>query len=50
MYDMYPEWGPSRHREPLDTLTHERPRDPLVQFLQDAFDQRDADGERPDDN
>jgi len=46
MYDMYPDWGPARHREPLDTLV----RDPHLQFLQDALDQRDGDGERPDDN
>jgi hypothetical protein len=46
MYDMYPEWGPARHRHEHDTLT----RDPHLQFLQDALDQRDGDGERPDDN
>ena len=50
MYDMYPEWGPSRHREPLGTSTEEPTRDPHLQFLQDVLDQRDADRERPDDN
>jgi hypothetical protein len=48
MYDMYPDWGPARHREPLDTLTRER--DPHLQFLQDALDLRDGENERPDDN
>jgi len=48
MYDMYPDWGPARHREQQDTLTRDR-RTPL-QMLQDALDPRDGDGERPDDN
>ena len=50
MYDMYPDWGPARHREPLDTLTREHARDPHLQMLQDALDQRDETAERPDDN
>lgn len=39
MYDMYPEWGPSRHEEE----DHGNP-------LQEALDRRDNRGERPDDN
>jgi hypothetical protein len=50
MYDMYPDWGPARHREPLDTLTAERAADPHRQMLQDALDPRDVASERPDDN
>ena len=46
MYDMYPEWGPARNREPLDTMTREKHQE----FLQDALDGRDADGPQPDDN
>ena len=34
--------------QPVDTLTRER--EPLLQFLQDALDLRDADGQKPDDN
>ena len=44
MYDMYPaptEWGPSR-RDPDSPSSRE--------FLQRAFDRRDAEGPRPDDN
>ena len=54
MYDMYPEWGPARHRpdepEPMATPTR-RPRyweRDLVGRRRSA--PRDADGERPDDN
>jgi hypothetical protein len=45
MYDMYPEWGPSRHRD-------EAP-DGQVQPLagvQAGLDLRDNGGQRPDDN
>lgn len=48
MYDLYPYWGPARHREPVDTLTADR--DALHDLLQGAFDPRDTAGERPDDN
>jgi hypothetical protein len=41
MYDMYPEWGPSRHRDDQgDTL----------QSVQVGLDLRDNGGQRPDDN
>jgi hypothetical protein len=39
MYDMYPEWGPSQHR---DTEAQ--------QAVQAAMDMRDNGGQRPDDN
>ena len=40
MYDMYPEWGPSRHEY---ARAHEA-------ALQAALDLRDNGGQRPDDN
>ncbi len=42
MYDMYPEWGPARHR---DETT-----EPALQSVQAGLDLRDNGGERPDDN
>jgi hypothetical protein len=41
MYDMYPEWGPSRPQ---------RDTDGYASALQTALDLRDNGGERPDDN
>ena len=43
MYDMYPEWGPSRHYS--DSTTQQT--DPAVQY---GLDLRDNGGQRPDDN
>lgn len=45
MYEMYPEWGPSKH-DP------ESPTAQLMQWnaLQAALDLRDNGGPRPDDN
>jgi hypothetical protein len=43
MYDMYPEWGPARHRE------HEGGED-ARQSVQSGLDLRDNGGQRPDDN
>ncbi len=43
MYDMYPEWGPSRHRESEDSA-------PALQSVQSGLDLRDNGGQRPDDN
>jgi hypothetical protein len=43
MYDMYPEWGPSRHRESEDNA-------PALQSVQSGLDLRDNGGQRPDDN
>jgi hypothetical protein len=40
MYDMYPEWGPSRHRD----------QDDAHGSVQAALDLRDNGGQRPDDN
>jgi hypothetical protein len=41
MYDMYPEWGPSRHRDDQDDTLHS---------VQVGLDLRDNGGQRPDDN
>jgi hypothetical protein len=43
MYDMYPEWGPARHREGEDSS-------PVLQSVQSGLDLRDNGGQRPDDN
>jgi hypothetical protein len=43
MYDMYPEWGPARHRDLND-------RDRAVASVQSGLDLRDNGGQRPDDN
>ena len=43
MYDMYPEWGPSRHHP-------DSPYSQAVQAVQEGLDLRDNGGERPDDN
>ncbi len=47
MYDMYPdygtqEWGPAHHRDEAAKAT--------ARAMQVAFDRRDDDDERPDDN
>ena len=44
MYDMYPEWGPSRHRE--DGSSSEG----VLAGVQAGLDLRDNGGQRPDDN
>jgi hypothetical protein len=41
MYDMYPEWGPGRHRDDNDEA---------LQSVQVGLDLRDNGGQRPDDN
>ncbi len=41
MYDMYPDWGPAAH-DPSDPRSAEA--------LARAFEARDVDGDRPDDN
>jgi hypothetical protein len=43
MYDMYPEWGPARHREP-------NPQQAGLQSVQSSLDLKDNGGQRPDDN
>jgi hypothetical protein len=45
MYDMYPEWGPARHRDQDDDA-----RARVHDSLQAALDLRDNGGQRPDDN
>jgi hypothetical protein len=42
MYDMYPEWGPARHRDDQDY--------DALQSVQHGLDLRDNGGQRPDDN
>ena len=42
MYDMYPEWGPGRHRED--------DKDDALASVQAGLDLRDNGGQRPDDN
>jgi hypothetical protein len=42
MYDMYPDWGPSRHNPDNNTSTD--------QAVQAGLDLRDNGGQRPDDN
>jgi hypothetical protein len=41
MYDMYPEWGPGRHREDNEEA---------LAGVQAGLDLRDNGGQRPDDN
>jgi hypothetical protein len=43
MYDMYPEWGPSHHRDGYD-------REAALSSVQAGLDLRDNGGQRPDDN
>ena len=53
MYEMYPEWGPARHRtdEAAERPTTRRPRYWEKQLVgAGAPASRDADVERPDDN
>jgi hypothetical protein len=44
MYDMYPEWGPSRHRD------DQSDPDLALAGVQAGLDLRDNGGQRPDDN
>ncbi len=44
MYDMYPEWGPSRHRD------DSREGADALAGVQAGLDLRDNGGQRPDDN
>jgi len=48
MYDMYPEWGPSRHRDDTGTVSTDG-TGPLA-GVQAGLDLRDNGGQRPDDN
>jgi hypothetical protein len=43
MYDMYPDWGPARHRDYEEG-------EPQLQPVQSGLDLRDNGGQRPDDN
>jgi hypothetical protein len=44
MYDMYPEWGPAKHR------TDDSGQGNQMAAVQTALDLRDNGSERPDDN
>ena len=48
MYDMYPEWGPTRHRQDGNDSTGST-GDALA-GVQTGLDLRDNGGQRPDDN
>jgi hypothetical protein len=52
MYDMYPEWGPQRHRfdEPADRPSTDPSTHPGLSGVQTGLDLRDNGGQRPDDN
>ncbi len=62
MYDFYPEWGPSRHREDDEQQAVRRPRywqptppalalaGGVARGVAGGAASRDGDGERPDDN
>jgi hypothetical protein len=45
MYDMYPEWGPSRHRDEGGEGSGQ-----ALAGVQTGLDLRDNGGQRPDDN
>ncbi len=45
MYDNYPDWGPASHH-PENPRSHEN----SALAVQSWIDQRDASGQRPDDN
>ena len=49
MYDMYPEWGPSRHRDDAADPSNDADGRALA-GVQAGLDLRDNGGERPDDN
>jgi hypothetical protein len=49
MYDMYPDWGPAKHRAPSDAAY--QPENPRSRdAVQVSLDLRDNGGQRPDDN
>ena len=54
MYDMYPEWGPARHRLPEPALVQAADGPVLsggpLSGVQTGLDLRDNGGQRPDDN
>ena len=48
MYDMYPDWGPAKHRAASDAPY--QPESPRHDAVQVSLDLRDNGGQRPDDN
>jgi hypothetical protein len=49
VYDMYPDWGPAKHRATPDG-THSPESAQNHEAVQVSLDLRDNGGERPDDN
>jgi hypothetical protein len=49
MYDMYPDWGPAKHRAPVEA-THHPETTRSNEAVQTSLDLRDNGGQRPDDN
>ncbi len=49
MYDMYPDWGPAKHRPPYDAAYQPEGSD-TTEAVQASLDLRDNGGQRPDDN
>ena len=49
MYDMYPDWGPAKHRPPYDAAYEPESSD-TYEAVQASLDLRDNGGQRPDDN
>jgi hypothetical protein len=49
MYDMYPDWGPAKHRAAVDAA-HQPETARSREAVQASLDLRDNGGERPDDN
>jgi hypothetical protein len=49
VYDMYPDWGPAKHRAPSDPAYQAEGQD-TYEAVQTSLDLRDNGGQRPDDN
>lgn len=49
MYDMYPDWGPAKHRAPTDPA-YQPESERAYDAVQASLDLRDNGGQRPDDN
>jgi hypothetical protein len=49
VYDMYPDWGPAKHRTPYDAA-YEPESARTDEAVQASLDVRDNGGQHPDDN
>jgi hypothetical protein len=49
MYDMYPDWGPAKHRAPFEA-SRQPDNAHSSDAVQASLDLRDNGGQRPDDN